>query len=175
MMMPDIPRLETERLILRAPASSDLDAEAAFFASERSHFVGGPMTRGEAWRSIAGVLGHWCLRGFGFFAIELKDTGEYAGRAGPWYPYSWPEAEIGWSLMNGFEGLGIAHEAALATRRWAYETLGWETAVSLIAPGNERSIALAERLGATYEYDFLHEKYGHVPIYRHPSAAEVLA
>ena len=37
-----IPTLETERLIMRAPSEADFDAEAEFFASAASHFVGGP-------------------------------------------------------------------------------------------------------------------------------------
>ena len=41
-------------------------------------------------------------------------------------------------------------ETALAARAFAYETLGWTTAISLIAPDNGPSKRLAERLGATY-------------------------
>ena len=67
------------------------------------------------------------------------------------------------------EGRGIAFEAALVARRYAYETLGWSTAISLIAPSNARSAALAERLGAAYERDFDHVRYGRAAIYRHPS------
>lgn len=171
----DVPKLETERLILRGFKESDIAAEAEFYASDRSEYVGGPMTAAQTWRSVAGMIGHWSLRGFGFFAVELKETGAYCGHVGPWCPADWPEPEIGWSMMNGFEGRGIAHEAALATRRWAYETLGWKTAISLIAAGNARSIALARKLGAVYESDFEHERYGTVPIYRHPDASVVLA
>ena len=49
--MSGIPQLETERLILRAPQIEDLDAMAQFFASPRSHSVGGPLDRGQVWRA----------------------------------------------------------------------------------------------------------------------------
>ncbi len=53
-------------------------------------------------------------------------------------------------LCDG-EGNGIATEAARACVAHAYDTLGWDTVVSYIDPDNARSIALAERLGATLD------------------------
>jgi len=164
-----IPTLETTRLTLRAPAESDLDAESAFFASARSVHVGGPKTREEVWRMIATFLGHWQIRGYGFWAIDEKDSGRYCGRAGLWFPEGWPEPEIGWALMEGTEGRGIAFEAANAARDYAYDILGWDTAISLIAPGNDRSIRLAERLGARFEREYEHPRFGRMRIYRHPA------
>ena len=52
-----IPVLETDRLILRDLRERDLDALAAFYAGERSRFIGGPLSRNDAWRRIATVLG----------------------------------------------------------------------------------------------------------------------
>jgi len=165
----EIPHIETERLILRAHTLDDIEAEAAFFATERSKFVGGPKSPEDAWRGVAGMLGHWQLRGFGFFAIEVKATGAYAGRAGPWFPAGWPEPEIGWTVMDGFEGQGIAYEAAMAARDYAYTTLGWTTAISLMDPDNTRSAALAKRMGAVYEDEWQHPTYGRTIYYRHPA------
>lgn len=45
-------------------------------------------------------------------------------------------------------GQGLAAEAAGAARAHAFGALGWTTAVSYVDPGNARSIALAERMGA---------------------------
>ena len=70
--------------------------------------------------------------------------------------------------MEHAEGRGIAREAALASRRYAYDTLGWTTAISLISHDNLRSQALAERLGAVREDDYEHPSYGSMRIYRHP-------
>ncbi len=169
-----IPRLETERLILRAPSEADLDADAAFLASDASRFVGGPLRRDETWRSIAMLLGHWAIRGFGFWGVEEKDTGRYVGRVGLWFPDGWPEPEIGWTLMTGATGKGYATEAAMAARTHAYDVLGWDTAISLIDPDNHASKAVAKRLGATYDYTYDHPKFGTADVWRHPAPADLV-
>jgi RimJ/RimL family protein N-acetyltransferase len=56
-----------------------------------------------------------------------------------------------WALARPFWGRGYAFEAATAALRFAFDTLGWSRAISLIAPLNLRSIRLAERLGEGYE------------------------
>ena len=148
-----IPTLETDRLILRANRLADLDAFAEFCASPRADMRGGRRNRLEAFRALAAEVGHWALHGYGWWAIEEKATGAYAGQAGLYYPDGWPEAEIGWLVFEGFEGKGIAFEAALRVRRFAFEDLGWTRLTSCIRPANSRSIALAERMGAVFERD----------------------
>ena len=170
-----IPTLETERLILRAPAEKDFEAEAAFYESDASQFVGGPMRPDQTWRALSCVIGHWALRGYGFWALESKDTGEFLGRVGLWNPNAWPEPEIGWMLLENVQGKGYATEAALAARDYAYGTLGWTTAISLIDPNNAPSQAVATRLGATYETTYEHPQFGTMYIWRHPSAEDLMA
>lgn len=170
----DMPVLETARLILRVPQASDFNAFAAFMASERSGFVGGPMERDLAWRGFGHMVGHWVLRGFGMFVILDRASGKAIGTCGPWNPEGWPEPELGWTLWDqSFEGKGYAREAAEAARRYAYEVLGWPTAISLIAPDNKASAALAERLGATPDGSW--ELRGKtVSVWRHPAAETVM-
>lgn len=168
--MIDIPTLETDRLILRALKSSDFEPLVAFYQDDRSGFVGGPMTPDQTWRMLATEIGHWSLRGYGRFGVEEKDTGAFCGVIGPWNPHGWLEPELGWDLMNGFEGKGYATEAARAARKFAYTTLGWTTAISLVAKGNDGSAAVAKRLGATFEKQFTHAMFGEMDVYRHPSA-----
>ena len=69
----------------------------------------------------------------------------------------WVEPEFGWSAWSPeTEGKGIVREAAAAARDWAWDNLGWTTAVSYIDQDNARSIALAERLGAVHDPDGAH-------------------
>lgn len=162
-----VPTLETERLILRAPGPQDLDDEIAFYASDRSAYVGGPLDANRTWRGLASIIGHWHLRGYSFWGIEDKATRRYMGRAALWFPLGWPEPELGWTVMDHAEGKGIATEATLAALDYAYNTLGWSTVISLIARDNDRSVALARKLGASFESDYDHERFGKVLIYRH--------
>lgn len=165
----DIPVIETERLILRAPRHEDLDAVADFMASPRSRFVGGPVNRTVAWRQNCVVVGHWVLRGYGMWTVEDRQSGKTAGRVGFIFHDGWPEPELGWHIYNGFEGQGIAFEAAKAARQ-AGPSFGLDGVISLIDAENTRSLALADRLGARFERE---AKIGDDPmlIYRHPKEA----
>ncbi|HSF63999.1 MAG TPA: GNAT family N-acetyltransferase [Paracoccaceae bacterium] len=166
-----VPVLETARLVLRAPRAGDFEPFADFLTSDRAQHVGGPLTRALAWRAMGHLTGHWVHRGFGMFIFADKTAPDTPlGMAGPWFPESWPEREIGWSVWNpAAEGKGLAFEAAAAARAHAFGTLGWTTAVSYIAPANARSIALAERLGAARDADAAHPNPDEpCLVYRHP-------
>ncbi len=143
----DIPVLETERLTLSAPDLREWPGYRALYLSERSQWCGGPLIEPRAWLSLAGHLGHWALRGFGMFAVRTREDGRSVGMVGHFRPEGWPEREIGWLLWDGETGKGYAVEAARAARAHAYDRLGWEGAVSYIAPANTGSIRVAERLG----------------------------
>ena len=162
------PKLETERLIMRAPQIGDPPAHAAFFASPRSGFVGGPMPDWRAWRTLAMETGHWVLNGFGRWILEEKETGDTVGLVGLWHPMDFPEDELGWDLFEGATGKGYATEAAMAARAYAYDMLRWTTLTSFINPNNTASAAVATRLGATFDYEFDHASFGKVQIWRHP-------
>lgn len=113
--------LETDRLILRrVDAARDFEAWAKAMADPDTvrYTVGKTMSRAEAWRSMAGVVGHWEIRGYGFFSVESKQTGEWVGRVGPWFPEGWPEPEIGWTISPDHLRKGYATEAALACKRY---------------------------------------------------------
>jgi len=125
--------LRTTRLLLRQFREDDLDAYAAMCADpEVMRYLsadGDVLTREDAWRQMAMLLGHWQLRGFGMWAVEELRTGRLVGRVGLHYPESWPDRELGWALSRPFWGQGLATEAA-------------------VLPGNSRSIRVAERLGS---------------------------
>lgn len=166
--------LTTDRLTLRVPTLDDFDPLAAFYASDRSRFVGGPQTAELTWRTLATEVGHWHLRGYGRFAVEERSSGKLCGIIGPFYPLGFPEPELGWDLMNGFEGKGYATEAARAVRDYVYGTLGMTTLISLIAHGNTGSEAVARRLGCVEEPEvFTHERWGELRVFRHPSPGEL--
>ena len=163
-----IPTVETARLRMRAPRLDDFEAHAAFRASARAQAVGGPYPRSTSFDHLAAIVGQWQLRGYGRWLVADRETDAPLGIVGLFHPEDWPEPEIGWSLYDGAEGRGIGFEAAQAARAFAYDSLGWTTVASLIAPDNLRSIALARRLGAEPDGTYTHPAHGLLQIWRHP-------
>lgn len=163
-----IPVLTTARLILRGPEERDAQAYARFFASERARYVGGPLSESIARRVFPLVINGWQEHGFGMWTVTIKGDDSSVGLIGCRYPAGWPEREIGWLLWQGWEGKGIAFEAASAVRDHVFSTFAWDSAVSYIAPGNHRSIRLAERLGAKRDEAALFPGDEPCLVYRHP-------
>jgi RimJ/RimL family protein N-acetyltransferase len=147
--------LGSNRLILRMFRESDLDAYAAMCGDPgvmRYLGDGYPLTRAEAWRNMALILGHWQLRGFGLWAVEERATGILAGRVGCWRPEGWPGMEIGWALRREYWGRGYATEASQTVMADAFSRMGQNRLISLIQPENGPSIAVALRLGMRKEW-----------------------
>ena len=146
--------LETERLTLRLFREADLDAYAEMSGdAEVMRYLGNgqPMTRAEAWRSMAVMVGHWRLRGYGLWAVEERASGAMVGRIGCWNPEGWPGLEVGWTLRRRYWGRGFATEGARAALHYAFTRLGCRHVISLIRPANAASIRVAERLGERLE------------------------
>lgn len=150
--MTPAPTLSTARLVLRGPEKSDLAAFTAWATgSARMETVGGAVSTRDAWRGFIAGIGHWNWHGYGFFTVTEKATGIAAGRVGILNHIDWPQPEMAWHMFDGFEGKSYAFEAACAVREWAGRSLGLAPLISLIAPSNTRSLALATRLGAIEE------------------------
>jgi RimJ/RimL family protein N-acetyltransferase len=144
-----IPRLHTERLILRGWTAEDFEAYAAFMADPdvARYIAPAPMNRADAWRSLATSIGHWQLRGYGVWAVERKSDGALVGRVGMIHPEGWPALEIGWTLAKPYWGQGFATEAAAAAMRYAFLTQPVDRLVSNIDAANVASQSVAIRLG----------------------------
>ena len=145
----DAPVLTTKRLILRAPQADDLPAFAAFMTSAPAMAAQGEtVSEAQAWFGFLIGIGHWHMRGYGFFMLEEKATGTPVGRVGLIKHADWPEIELAWHLFEGAEGKGYATEAAQAVKDWAQRDLGLTALFSYIDRTNTRSQAVAKRLGA---------------------------
>lgn len=145
--------LETERLLLRIWREEDYEEYARICADEEvMRYLGGKtLSRLEAWRHMAFLIGHWSLRGYGHWAVEEKASGELIGRLGFLNPEGWPGFEIGWTLGRAAWGKGYATEGARRALRYAFTELDREHIISLIHPQNEASIRVAQRLGERLE------------------------
>lgn len=167
-----IPTLETERLTLRAPRADDHEVFASFLASDATEHIGGPQTEAESWRNLCQVIGHWTMRGFGRWMVTNKGSDTAIGLVGLHQPIDWPDREIGWYIWSG-NGQGFAREAGVAARQYAYNTLGWPAAMSMINPGNDASVRVAEAMGAVRAPDYNHPRFGPLMVYRHPNPEDV--
>ncbi len=160
---------QTERLLLRQWTGRDFEPLADYYAREETaRYVGGVSDRDQAWRRLAMLIGHWALRGFGYWALEEKETGRFAGSVGLWRSEGWPDLELGYWLVPAAHGKGYATEAGAEARDAAFAELGAETLVSYIHPDNEPSKRVAERLGARFEEVIELLTHGPHCVYRYP-------
>jgi RimJ/RimL family protein N-acetyltransferase len=144
-----MPTLLTDRLLLRPWEPDDFEAYAAIMAEPRVvQYLGmPPLSREDAWRSLALLMGHDRLRGYTLNAVVERTSGRLLGRCGLWQPEGWPGLEVGWALGTDAWGQGFATEAAKPWRDYAFNVLGAEELVSIIEPLNERAQRVARRLG----------------------------
>ena len=69
------------------------------------------------------------------------------------------ETELGYRLLRQFWGLGYATEAASAVRDYGFGILTLKRLVSSIDPDNHGSIAVAGKIGMTYEKEIMMPGY----------------
>lgn len=142
------PRLASKRLMLVSPADPEFDANAAFLTPGTPRFIDAANDPDSLWWSIATIIGHWHLHGYGLFAVVERSTGQTVGLVGPWFPQGWPEPELSWHLMESGQGKGYASEAAQCVLDWLFSEAGWDSIVSYVPEENDASVALARRVGA---------------------------
>ena len=93
---------------------------------------------------------HWQPREYGFWLVELKETGELVGRVNLWQPLGWPGIELDWGISSKLWGMGLAQETATAALLWEMNNLKTESICSLFHPQNSASMKLAKKLRQIY-------------------------
>lgn len=167
--------IETERLILRQWRAEDFAPFGQMNADPVvMEYFPKLLSREESDGFAAKFKGLIEKNGWGLFAVEIKETGEFIGFVGL-NPVDYdtpftPAVEIAWRLARPYWGKGYATEAAQAALRYGFETLGLAEIVAFTTEQNSRSRAVMERLGMERdpEEDFDHPKLpaGH-PLLRH--------
>jgi RimJ/RimL family protein N-acetyltransferase len=181
----DVPRIMTERLVLRGwDPDADLDAYAALCADpDVMRFIGDGSVQGRAaCAERLSAFGHvWRTQGFGLFAVEVADGGELIGFTGlaipDFLPEIMPAVEIGWRLARAHWGLGYATEAARAALTFGFDRVCLERIVSVHAVGNDASANVMRKIGMHLERQTIHPGNGRaVRVYaiERPSLAEGL-
>ncbi len=147
--------LETDRLIIRNWKDEDRDlfylinsddTVMEFFPFRRNYDQSSQMMD-RIRKNIEEV-------GFGFTAIELKQTGEVLGFCGLSDASAGDEMfgeliEIGWRLAPQYWGKGYATESAKRLLQFGFEKLNLPEIVSFAVHNNVRSLSVMERIGMT--------------------------
>ena len=144
----------TERLILRGWRESDLGPWAAMNADPEVRRYLGPLltpAQAEAW--VLNFQDDLDRRGFGFWALEVRASGDFVGFTGlsildDEMPVD-GSVEVAWRLARPAWGCGYATEAALAVLEYGFGPLGLPEIVAVAMAENVRSRAVMERIGMT--------------------------
>ena len=160
--------IEAEKLILRPPVERDVDAWTSILTDPLvARYLGSPIRgRADVERHVRMCAERHAADGFGLLAVERKADRRVIGRSGflvwdrrRWTPTTLADAsehgdvEIGWTLASDCWGLGYATEAGAACLAHGLDTLGRERIISVIQHANDRSVAVATRLGMEHEQD----------------------
>lgn len=145
--------LRTGRLVLRRWRDSDREPWAAMNADpEVREHLGEPLTREQSDASVARFTAEFDRRGYGWWAVEVRATGEFVGFAGldpveDHMPFT--GVEIGWRLARPAWGHGYATEAARAVLAYGFDTLELPEILAITTATNHRSQAVMRRIGMT--------------------------
>jgi RimJ/RimL family protein N-acetyltransferase len=149
---------ETDRIALRRFGPSDLDDLAPILADpDVMRFSGdGPWSRDRTRRFLEGCVADYSEErwGFGLWAVVHKEDDQLIGYCGLSRfddVDGAPEVELGYRLSQEYWGRGLATEAARAVRDYAFRHLGMTRLISMIEPGNQRSIRVAKKAGMVFE------------------------
>lgn len=153
--MPNIPVLETDRLVLRGFRSDDLDALTAMWSRPEvmRYVFSVPLSREQSWVRLLRHIGMWSVMDFGFWAITEKATGLLIGESGfhemrrGLVPSVEGTMEAGWGLIPEYHGRGYASEVLETILPWAEANHRGAEITCIIDPDNAASIRLAQRHG----------------------------
>lgn len=151
--MTEKPELRTDRLLLRGWRESDLAPWAAMNADpEVRRYFPGVLTQEESDASVARFQRDLQTRGWGWWAVEVRETGEFVGFTGldpveDELPVTGVEA--GWRLARSAWGRGYATEAGRAVLEFGFDSLDLPEIVAITTATNLPSQAVMRRLGMT--------------------------
>ncbi len=163
--MEPILELESARLLLQQWRDEDLPAFAAMCADPQvMRYFPAALSRLESASLIGRIRGHFAEHGFGLWALERKDTGQFIGFTGlavvtfdaPFVP----AIEIGWRLAREHWGLGYASEAAWTALRCGFDRLALKEIVAFTTLSNLPSEKVMQAIGMQHDSadDFDHPR-----------------
>lgn len=150
-----IPILTTERLLLRGHKLDDFDEFLALWKHrDLVRFIGGELpTREQVWARLLRYAGLWHHLGFGFFAVEERESGRLIGEVGfldlhrDEISSTEGTLEAGWGITPPMQGKGYATEAMSAAIAWADKRFTGRRMTCIVDLENKPSLRIAEKIG----------------------------
>ena len=155
--------LVTERLLLRRLTEKDFPEVFAVLGDPEVMYAWEHgFSEQEARDWLARTFARYERDGFGHYAVELQQTGEFVGMVGAIRETLAGKdlLGIGWMLRKECWGNGYATEAAKAVLSDAFARLDAEEVIADIRPENTASRRVAERLGMRPEYEVVKQYRG---------------
>src|SRR5688500_3760338 len=148
--------LETQRLLLRHPVRTDLDALFAFYSDPAviQYIPDAPRSYEETREELEWFInGHPKFPELGLWATIHKETEQFIGRCGliPWTIDGQHEVEVAFALARAYWGQGLATEVARALVQYGFEYLNLSRLICLIDRDNQASIRVATKIGMKLE------------------------
>lgn len=153
--------IETERLILRSWEVADRLPFAEMNRNDNvMKYFPALLSTEESNAFVERIIAEFEETGFGLYAVEIKNTGEFIGYVG-FHRFNFdalfsPNWEIGWRISDRFWHNGYATEAAMACINYAREKRLCDKLYSFTAVPNIPSENVMKRIGMTPEGLFLH-------------------
>ena len=142
--------METPRLIIREYVQEDFEGLRAIICdAETMKYYPRPYDENGVTRWL-----NWCIKsyadnGFGLWALELKETGEFIGDCGISLQNIDGEMlhEIGYHINKRFWRRGYAKEACAAVKEWFFENTDCDRVYSYMNKENVASYSTARANG----------------------------
>jgi ribosomal-protein-alanine N-acetyltransferase len=164
--------LTTERITLRRFTPEDAPMLSTLLGDDdvMRYSVIGALSKERITEHLAGWIAHYAEHGYGIWAAVYEnqvigfcciDWKMVDGRE---------QIQLSYRFNKQFWGKGLAYEAAASVCDRAFNELGITRIICLIDPQNDKSIALAKRLGMVFSHDTIYLGHKRAIYYRGENA-----
>ncbi|HKY05278.1 MAG TPA: GNAT family N-acetyltransferase [Blastocatellia bacterium] len=146
--------ITTERLRLRPFVAGDLDEIHRLWTApgvRRFLWDDEMITREQAQAAVEQSAALFEEKGYGLWAVSLRDEQQIIGFCGYWFFHEPPQLELLYGLAEDEWGKGLAAEAATAIIRHGFFKLGFDRITASTDAANLSSIRVMEKAGMRFE------------------------
>jgi len=148
-------QIETPRLIIRQFTPQDLEALSRLLSdSDVMRFsLSGTFSKAQTEQFLLTCIQAYHEIRFGQYALVLKESNQVIGFCGFFTQVlnDKEEVELAFRLTKDFWGQGLAPEAAIACRDYAFSELPIDRLISIIDPNNTQAIRVAQKAGLKFK------------------------